>query len=106
MPTARSKSTDDGHCASEELLSWPQYHPSIWLGLELSLYTSHPLTMMNSYTKQTLMASSPAAAAAATPSLLTQVAMAGSAAVITVTFIHPIDVIKVCCVEEGRRRGE
>ncbi|GKY91812.1 hypothetical protein MPSEU_000152800 [Mayamaea pseudoterrestris] len=46
---------------------------------------------MNSYTKQTIMASSPAAAA---PSLLTQVGMAGSAAVITVTFIHPIDVVK------------
>jgi hypothetical protein len=36
-----------------------------------------------------------AVAAAAAPSLLTQVGMAGSAAVITVTFIHPIDVIKV-----------
>jgi len=40
------------------------------------------------------LATSPAAAAAA-PSLLTQVGMAGSAAVITVTFIHPIDVVKV-----------
>ena len=29
------------------------------------------------------------------PSLLQQVAMAGGAAVITVTFIHPIDVVKV-----------
>jgi hypothetical protein len=38
-----------------------------------------------------------AVAAAAAPSLLTQVGMAGSAAVITVTFIHPIDVIKVGC---------
>jgi hypothetical protein len=36
-----------------------------------------------------------AVAAAAAPSLLTQVGMAGTAAVITVTFIHPIDVIKV-----------
>lgn len=36
-----------------------------------------------------------AVAAAAAPSLMTQVGMAGSAAVITVTFIHPIDVIKV-----------
>lgn len=35
------------------------------------------------------------AAAAAPPSLLTQVGMAGGAAVITVTFIHPIDVVKV-----------
>jgi hypothetical protein len=34
--------------------------------------------------------------AAAPPSLLTQVVMAGTAAVITVTFIHPIDVVKVC----------
>jgi hypothetical protein len=37
-----------------------------------------------------------ATAAAAPPSLLTQVGMAGTAAVITVSFIHPIDVIKVC----------
>eukprot|EP00523_Entomoneis_sp_CCMP467_P006851 CAMPEP_0168727986 /NCGR_PEP_ID=MMETSP0724-20121128/5453_1 /TAXON_ID=265536 /ORGANISM="Amphiprora sp., Strain CCMP467" /LENGTH=298 /DNA_ID=CAMNT_0008774821 /DNA_START=81 /DNA_END=977 /DNA_ORIENTATION=+ len=35
-----------------------------------------------------------ATSAAAPPSLLTQVGMAGSAAVITVTFIHPIDVVK------------
>lgn len=35
-----------------------------------------------------------ATAAAAPPSLLTQVGMAGSAAVITVSFIHPIDVVK------------
>jgi len=35
-----------------------------------------------------------AAAAPAPPSLLKQVGMAGTAAVITVTFIHPIDVIK------------
>ena len=35
------------------------------------------------------------AAAVAPPSLLTQVGMAGGAAVITVTFIHPIDVVKV-----------
>lgn len=36
-------------------------------------------------------------AAVAPPSLLTQVGMAGGAAVITVTFIHPIDVVKVRC---------
>jgi len=36
-----------------------------------------------------------AAAAVAAPSLMTQVGMAGSAAVITVSFIHPIDVVKV-----------
>jgi hypothetical protein len=37
-------------------------------------------------------------ATAASPSagLLTQVGMAGTAAVITVSFIHPIDVVKVC----------
>lgn len=37
-----------------------------------------------------------ATSAAAPPSLLTQVGMAGTAAVITVSFIHPIDVVKVC----------
>jgi hypothetical protein len=36
-----------------------------------------------------------ATAAAAPPSLLSQVGMAGTAAVITVSFIHPIDVVKV-----------
>ena len=37
-----------------------------------------------------------ATSAAAAPGLLQQVGMAGSAAVITVSFIHPIDVVKVC----------
>jgi hypothetical protein len=36
-----------------------------------------------------------ATAAVAPPSLLYQVGMAGTAAVITVSFIHPIDVVKV-----------
>jgi hypothetical protein len=36
-----------------------------------------------------------ATASAVQPSLLEQVVMAGAAAVITVTFIHPIDVVKV-----------
>jgi len=36
-----------------------------------------------------------ATAAVQPPSLLHQVGMAGGAAVITVSFIHPIDVIKV-----------
>jgi hypothetical protein len=36
-----------------------------------------------------------AAAAPLSPTLLQQVGMAGTAAVITVTFIHPIDVVKV-----------
>jgi len=40
-------------------------------------------------------------ATAAAPSLLTQVGMAGSAAVITVSFIHPIDVVKVCALLQG-----
>jgi len=48
---------------------------------------------MNQHRQQPLAT---AAAAAAAPSLLTQVGMAGSAAVITVSFIHPIDVVKVC----------
>ncbi len=39
-----------------------------------------------------------ATSAAAAPGLLQQVGMAGSAAVITVSFIHPIDVVKVCCL--------
>jgi len=34
-------------------------------------------------------------ATAAAPSLIQQVGMAGTAAVITVSFIHPIDVVKV-----------
>jgi hypothetical protein len=42
-------------------------------------------------TKQQPVATS---AAALTPTLLQQVGMAGSAAVITVSFIHPIDVVK------------
>lgn len=54
-------------------------------------------TNMNQYRPQPMATA--AVAAAAAPSLLTQVGMAGSAAVITVTFIHPIDVVKV------RRRG-
>lgn len=39
-----------------------------------------------------------ATSAAAAPGLLQQVGMAGGAAVITVTFIHPIDVVKVRCI--------
>ena len=35
------------------------------------------------------------ATAGKSPGLLQQVGMAGGAAVITVTFIHPIDVVKV-----------
>jgi hypothetical protein len=45
-----------------------------------------------------------ATAAVVPPSLLAQVGMAGSAAVITVSFIHPIDVIKVrriICFDES-----
>ena len=40
--------------------------------------------------RQNILATAPAA-----PSLVQQVGMAGTAAVITVTFIHPIDVVKV-----------
>jgi hypothetical protein len=45
--------------------------------------------MMNSFAPRPM-----ATSAAAPPSLLTQIGMAGTAAVITVTFIHPIDVVK------------
>lgn len=37
-------------------------------------------------------------ATSAPPGLFTQVGMAGGAAVFTVSFIHPIDVVKVCIV--------
>jgi hypothetical protein len=47
--------------------------------------------MSLSFQKQQPLATS----AGAAPGLLQQVGMAGGAAVITVTFIHPIDVIKV-----------
>ncbi len=50
--------------------------------------------------QSSLLACSPAAAAAA-PSLLQQVGMAGSAAVITVSFVHPVDVVKVSLVVVG-----
>lgn len=36
-----------------------------------------------------------AAVAPAPPGLMTQIGMAGTSAVIAVTFIHPIDVVKV-----------
>ena len=45
-----------------------------------------------------------ATSAAAAPGLLTQVGMAGSAAVITVSFIHPIDVVKVRRFEQFDQR--
>ena len=38
------------------------------------------------------------ASAVAAPGLMQQIGMAGSAAVITVSFIHPIDVVKVSSV--------
>jgi hypothetical protein len=47
----------------------------------------------NTRSQSSLIACSPAAAAA--PSLFQQVGMAGSAAVITVSFVHPVDVVKV-----------
>ena len=42
-----------------------------------------------------------ATAAAAAPGLFTQVGMAGGAAVVTVSFIHPIDVVKVCLLKNA-----
>ena len=44
-----------------------------------------------------------ATAGVAAPGLLTQVGMAGSAAVMTVSFIHPIDVVKVSDLRSARR---
>lgn len=51
------------------------------------------MSYFNTKSQSSLLACSPAAAAA--PSLLQQVGMAGSAAVITVSFVHPVDVVKV-----------
>ncbi len=48
-----------------------------------------------SYTMSIKQQSPIATSAALAPSLFQQVGMAGSAAVITVSFIHPIDVVKV-----------
>lgn len=42
------------------------------------------------------------ATATVQPTLLQQVGMAGAAAVTTVTFIHPIDVVKVSLKFNGR----
>jgi hypothetical protein len=53
-------------------------------------FAIHPPTMSLSQRQ-----SNPLATAVVQPSLIQQVGMAGTAAVITVTFIHPIDVIKV-----------
>lgn len=47
-----------------------------------------------SLTTQQQRKSSPILATAGAPGLLTQIGLAGGAAVITVTFIHPIDVVK------------
>lgn len=63
--------------------------------LPFHYHSSHTLTMIITKQQSPIMASS---AAAAAPSLLQQVGMAGSAAVITVSFIHPIDVVKVCLI--------
>lgn len=68
------------------------------LAFSLFLHSKPIIRKMNAYSPRsspgmpTYMATS--AAAAVPPSLLTQVGMAGTAAVITVTFIHPIDVVK------------
>jgi hypothetical protein len=47
-----------------------------------------------------------ATAAAGAPGILTQLGMAGTAAVITVSFIHPIDVVKVCLTTTNRATSE
>jgi hypothetical protein len=57
------------------------------------LFTSTQRTTMSLKT-QSFLAASPGA-----PGLLSQIGMAGGAAVITVSFIHPIDVVKVRLVE-------
>ena len=55
-----------------------------------------------SLTEQRPMAT---AAAVAAPGLLTQIGMAGSSAVITVTFIHPIDVVVRVCMTVSLLHG-
>lgn len=57
--------------------------------------TAHSQSMSLSSQSSKSTAIMATAGASAPPSLLEQVAMAGGAAVITVTFIHPIDVVKV-----------
>jgi hypothetical protein len=47
-----------------------------------------------------------ATAAAGSPGILTQLGMAGTAAVITVSFIHPIDVVKVCLTTKNCTTSE
>jgi hypothetical protein len=61
---------------------------------------THTTTM--SLTEQRPMAT---AAAVAAPGLLTQIGMAGSSAVITVTFIHPIDVVVRFCMTVSLLHG-
>jgi hypothetical protein len=68
---------------------------------KLTIHDRRPLETLNhhNFNKMSLQgqqAKPLATAAAAPPSLLTQVGMAGTAAVITVSFIHPMDVVKVC----------
>jgi hypothetical protein len=101
-----SSSSGRGRCFPS-VLCCPSSHESV-AGITKSLTATtndsrDETRRMNSYAKQTMMASSPAAAA---PSLLTQVGMAGSAAVITVTFIHPIDVVKVCHPTDEAERND
>jgi hypothetical protein len=64
--------------------------PSLHLHTTTTNYPFFKMYSMNQHSKPM------ATAAAAGPGLLTQVGMAGTAAVITVSFIHPLDVIKVC----------
>ena len=70
----------------------------------VSINYTHRSTMNYYNSKQSsLLATSPAAAA---PSLFQQVGMAGSAAVITVSFVHPVDVVKVCAGVDVKRNRE
>lgn len=61
-----------------------QQHPALKTYFTMSLADTRSASIMAT------------AAAPGAPGLMTQIGMAGGAAVITVTFIHPIDVVKVC----------
>ena len=67
----------------------------------LSLYSTDYYSIQLTATMSLANRQQPmATSAAAAPGLLQQVGMAGSAAVITVSFIHPIDVVKVSLAEK------
>jgi hypothetical protein len=64
-------------------------HHSINHNFSISLFL-FTMSLFTTQRKQQVLAT-----AGMQPSLLQQIGMAGAAAVITVTFIHPIDVVKV-----------